>query len=282
MEQANRSFYFAGDHLELGDAESMNRFVRTQAIDEESFRYLGDITTTAELREVSLDVFDLYRHKHGEARKIAGGLRISNIKWPVRRIFFMNRDANGRHRLGGLPPQGLILPSHDAMETTFQYIGMLDGTDPYFEWIGLPNVPLIFPLYEYNEGIFLDYADPLRPLILNPDTFSDDWLEIDESGWEEVLFDEVRFTVGGPYRADVPNGGVPLWQQAPQIPVCPRSELVMRFVCAIPSIRDVTIMRGHEGENLPFADEHLCFADEGTLYVFYQPASKIMHLQIQV
>ncbi len=281
MEQANRSFYFAGDQFELGNPDSMNRFVRTQAIDVESFRYLNGIATTMEMREVEADIFDFYRHQQGEATKIVGGLRITNIKWPVRRIFFMRRDPKGLHRLGGIPPQGLIFPTHEAMETTFQFLGLLDGNDPFFSWMGLAQVPLLFPLYEYNEGIFLDFTDPLRPVIINPDTFSDDWLEINESGWEEVLFDEVRFSVGGPYRQDVPIGGVPLWHQQPSIPVCPRSALVMRFVCAIPSIRDVTVMKGHEGENLPFADEHLCFADEGTLYVFYQQASKIMHVQIQ-
>lgn len=282
MEQANRSFYFAGDGFELADADAMNRFVRTQAIDEESFRYLDSFTTTTELREVNPDVFDLYRHSAGEVKKLTAGLHITNIKWPVRRIFFLNREAKGRHRLGGLPPQGLVLPTHEAMETTFQFLGLLDGTDPFFDWVGLPEIPLLFPLYEHNEGIFLDWSDPLRPVIINPDTFSDDWLEINESGWEEVLFDEVRFSVGGHYRPDVLIGGVPMWYQRPEIPVCPRTEWVMRFVCAVPSMRDVTIMQGHEGENLPFADEHLCFADEGTLYVFYQPASKIMHLQIQV
>lgn len=281
MADGLRSFYFAGADFSLDDPETMNKFVRTQAIDEESFRYLSALTTTGELREVSTDVFDIYRHSAGEARKLASGLRITNIKWPIRRIFFMNRDKNGRHRLGGLPTPGLILPTHEAMETTFQFLGQLDGTDPFFEWMGLSTIPLLFPLYEFNDGIFLDWTDPLRPVILNPDTFSDDWLEINESGWEEVLFDEVRFSVGGAYRPDVPIGGVPLWYQQPVIPTCPRSEWVMRFVCAIPSMRDVTIMQGHEGENLPFADEHLCFADEGTLYVFYQPASKIMHLQIQ-
>lgn len=281
MEQANRSFYFAGDELDVTSHEAMDRFIRTQAIDVESFTFLSKLIPTTEMREVSPDLFDIYEHQRGFAHRVAEGICITNIKWPIRRIFFLNRDPQGRHRLGGLPPQGLILPTSDALETCFQFIGMLDGTDPYFEWLGVPELPLIYPLYEHNEGIFLDWSDLMRPIILNPQTFSDDWMDPEETGWEEVLFDEVRYSVGGLYAEDAPIGGVPIWLQEPAIPVCPRSDKPMRFVCAIPSNKAVRIMQGHEGENLPFADEFLCFADEGTLYIFYQPLTKIMHLQIQ-
>lgn len=69
--------------------------------------------------------------------------------------------------------------------------------------------------------------------------------------------------------------GVPLWLQAPEIPVCPRSGKVMQFVVAIQSDSEHIIVEPTGTKNLPFGN-YLIFGDEGILYVFYQPESKVL------
>jgi hypothetical protein len=74
--------------------------------------------------------------------------------------------------------------------------------------------------------------------------------------------------------------GVPLWIQAPDIPRNPLTGKVMKYVCTICSDQNIKITN-YENEIGPFRSDYLIFADVGRLYVFFDPETKIAHLQIQ-
>lgn len=70
--------------------------------------------------------------------------------------------------------------------------------------------------------------------------------------------------------------GVPLWYQAPDIPVCPKTREVMRYVTTIRSKARNQLIEGQSTFG-----EYLTFMDMGFLYVFWEPTSKVMYLVAQ-
>jgi len=85
--------------------------------------------------------------------------------------------ADGNHIVGGEIPDDLTLPACEELTTPFQYLGTIDATDPFFSWMGIPHLHVTYPLLECNWGVYLDYTDPSRPQIVNPETFSGDWYD---------------------------------------------------------------------------------------------------------
>lgn len=169
--------------------------------------------------------------------------------------FYLTKKKTGPHKLGGDKPAGLVLPSSEDMRTPFQYLGTIDGSDPHFQWLGIPKLDLVYPLYECNFGIFLDYSDPQQPQILNPETFSDDW----DTGEipEGIQFTEVHFEskdhterlTAAQFEEfdDYLICGVPLWYQMPEVPCCPKTGDVMRFVCTINSDDSIKVVNQERG-----------------------------------
>ena len=54
----------------------------------------------------------------------------------------------------------------------------------------------------------------------------------------------------------------------------------MQFVATINSDSDLGIQNENGVDNLPFGNR-LIFGDEGHLYVFYEPESKVLYLNVQ-
>jgi hypothetical protein len=74
--------------------------------------------------------------------------------------------------------------------------------------------------------------------------------------------------------------GVPLWHQYPELPKCPKTGELMKFVCSVSSTRRINIMKkGIIGSRK--TEGFLMFGDMGTLYIFFHPKSKIAYLTIQ-
>jgi hypothetical protein len=90
-------------------------------------------------------------------------------------------------------------------------------------------------------GMFLDYSDPLKPKIIL-ETFSNDWYDsyMDNIGLIEITENRYETTENINYVDFIDSDelllcGVPLWYQAPEIPLCPSTHKVMKFVCIINS-----------------------------------------------
>jgi len=103
-----------------------------------------------------------------------------------------------------------------------------------------------------------------------------------------VIFNEQRFSIEtqidfNNYDSNQESNlicGVPMWYQAPDIPICPKTGEVMQFVCTINSDSSIDLKDKSGIENLPFGD-YLIFGDYGNLFVFFHPDSKVMYLNIQ-
>lgn len=191
--------------------------------------------------------------------------------WEDHKLFFLEKSAWGNHVMGGKKPEDLVLPAHDQLNTPFQYLGTIDGTDSLFSWMKMDKLHLVYPLYECNFGIYLDYTEPNRPKILNPETFADYWYRPDFATLNNVEFSETRYQVTTKIKAekcmDMETGqetnnvllcGVPIWYQAQEVPVCPKTNEVMSYICTINSDPAIQVVNKPSDQKYPF-DAYLIF-----------------------
>ncbi|WP_409271715.1 hypothetical protein V1499_19195 [Neobacillus sp. SCS-31] len=278
--------YLAGWEVDFDDEMELSKFLHVQGIDADSFLFFKDVQGAIELRIKDGIIMEAYSHDADECTFIAEDIKLPFSDWKEHKVFFLEKDRNGAHKLGAIPDE-LILPAHENLKTPFHYIGTLDGTDPGFSWLGMEKLHIIYPLNEFNMGIYLDYSNPGRPVLLNPETFSDDWYDGDLDNTSKVEFEEKRYRATRRIESDrFIEGddyllcGAPLWYQMPEIPLCPKTNQVMDFVCTINSDSEIQLLPNHASKRR-LADDYLCFGDHGHLFVFYHPESKVLHLNVQ-
>lgn len=282
------SRYIAGWEIDFENPDELKKILLTQGIDKNGFEFFKSVQTATEISIKGDSIVKVieYSGTNCKTARIHVELPISN--WIDRELFFLTKDQNGNHRIGGDCPSEFKLPNHDRLKTPFIYIASIDTTDRRFDWINLPRLDIAFPIYECNFGVFLDYINPQSPKIINPETFENSWFDDSIKGVDKVIFNEQRFSIksqidSNNYKNN-PDGnlicGVPMWYQAPDIPTCPKTGEVMRFVCTINSDSSIDLKDKIGIENLPFGD-YLIFGDHGNLFVFFHPDSKVMYLNVQ-
>lgn len=281
--------YLAGWEVNFENTEVTRRFLQTQAVSYEGFEFFKRVHLALELRKTAQGTIACFKHADRDVEKVADNVELPDIQWEEHDVFFLKKCEHGRHVIGGEKPPGLQLPTHPNLTTPFQYIGCIDGTDSYFDWLKTPKLHLLFPVYECNFGVYLDWSDPNRPIILNPETFDPAWWNDEMEGIETVVFDPTSYcttteidieSYENKETDDVLLCGAPLWYQSPEIPVCPKTNETMKYVCTVNSDREIRITSRQTG-SLPFSRDYLCFGDCGWLFVFYHPDSKIMHVNAQ-
>lgn len=78
--------------------------------------------------------------------------------------------------------------------------------------------------------------------------------------------------------------GLPFWIQYPEIPRCPVSGRLMRFVCHLNSCLSIKIVQSTLSFTTKYAKDYcydLRFWGSGTLYIFMEPETKIVGFLIQ-
>lgn len=279
--------YLGGWELDFENDEAASAFLLTHGVDKKGFQFFKDIQEAIELRIEGDKISKFYSHS-GMWKELKGeNIELPVDEWEEHQVFFLKKSNSGNHVLGGKKPDDLVLPSSENLKTPFQYIGTIDGTDPLFKWMGIPKLHIIYPIYECNRGVYLDYSNPLKPRIIS-ETFNSAWYEPDMGNVGIIEFSETKYeTVEELDSAnfedsdDVLLCGVPLWHQSPEVPLCPITHKVMKFVCTVNSDRNIEIMNKQMSKGLPFSDEYLCFGDYGHLYIFFEPESKVLHANWQ-
>lgn len=279
--------YLAGSEVIFSDSEHFTRILLTHGIDKKGFEVFKTLQSGLELHIKGNTIIRCYDKWEDKSTLEGKNIRLPITEWEDHKLFFLCKRADGVHKLGGTKPDGLKMPKHNRLNSPFQYIGTIDCKDEYFNWIPLTEFHIIYPVYECNFGIFLDYSNPLEPKLIEPITFDNAWYEI---GMEDldVQYTEIRYDVTEYFDMKIEEEnkedqlicGVPLWYQAPEIPVSPVTGKVMKFVCTINSDNQLKVTNyGDIPQGL--ISDYLIFADYGHLYVFFEPETKIAHLNIQ-
>ncbi len=139
---------------------------------------------------------------------------------------------------------------------------------------------LFYPLDFYFEPTFIDYTNELKPELLTDNNKVEYRPEKQLSSLALKVTDDVTINEVENESAPMHQCGVPLWYQYPELPKCPRTGELMKFVCSISSTNQINVMKkaifGYKK-----TEEFLMFGDMGTLYVFFHPTSKIAYITTQ-
>ena len=132
----------------------------------------------------------------------------------------------------------------------------------------------------FYESSFIDYSNELKLELLSDNSKSEYRPHEQLSSLTFDTIDSVSIEELENESDPIHQCGVPLWYQYPELPKCPKTGELMKFVCSISSTRRINIIKkGIFGDKI--TEKFLMFGDMGTLYVFFHPISKIAYLTIQ-
>ncbi|MDJ1497093.1 hypothetical protein QNI19_29415 [Cytophagaceae bacterium DM2B3-1] len=274
--------YLAGWEISFNDKQQFENFVITQATDKET---ILAIYSGTELVFEDKKLIQAYEYTNGEGKEIALQKHELGLPLPAfepHRIVQLVEASEGLHQLGGEVPANFVLPEANCI-VPFQYLGYINNEDVNFQWLPF-QLHLTCPIYLNIQNVLLDYSDPLHPLVLNKDelervdTSYDDLDQNTEIVFHEMAFDFVEsFDPFGDGYAGIPN-----WVQYPEYPICPKTGKLMRFLCQLDGgikTKRTNVTPEKEWDRKYY--ETLNFWGDGTLYVFFEPTSRVACYFIQ-
>ena len=209
-------------------------------------------------------------------------------KYKRNKIVQFVKNEFGINQLGGELPLDFKMPDNNCV-VPFQYLGFIDNKDKQFNWLPF-KLHLVCPIFLNFDKVFLDYSNPNYPILINREEI--EGLETNEDNLNketEIVYEKLRFNSAddGPYFGQdighIISGGIPCWIQYPDVPVCPKSNKMMKFLCEMGS-NEVLVKRSNV---VPSKNEYcrshkfLHFWGDGNLYVFFEPSSKVACFIIQ-
>ncbi|ERM81035.1 hypothetical protein P872_11665 [Rhodonellum psychrophilum GCM71 = DSM 17998] len=270
------NIHLGGWEVNFNDNEELEHFILQHRLSKKDFDVFTKIQSGLEMITENGRIIEVLNQPGNE--RVSGPLEFKIPKSEANKLFWLKHSTDGNHLLGGFPPKNLKI----LCDATFKpfFIGSIDCTDDEFNWLGMNRFPIFYPLDFYSESVYIDYALEDRPEIVKegikvefePKIFlSQLKYEVSENVKIEELENELN---------PIHQCGVPLWYQYPELPRCPKTGDLMKFVCSISSDRNIQILKkGIWG--LKKTDEFLKFGDMGTLYVFFNPKSRIAFKTIQ-
>jgi len=199
--------------------------------------------------------------------------------------------------LGGYKPYELKMPNIGAV--AFQYLGFLSQQEPIFKSNGF-DLDLIFPVYSDVEKVFIDYSDPAMPTVINAQEVEQATTSHAQYITPHTIINYLQYEI-----IELPTAPLPRWIQKPFLPICPKSGQNMDFLLQLdPNIvsqipvkySNIKLLGGIPIETIGtngHIDTHyverpseacyknMNFHTDGSLFVFYQPQTKIVCYFIQ-
>lgn len=272
----NESIYLGGWEVDFNNKEELRDFIIQHRLNKEGFDVFTAIQSGLEIITENGKIVEILNQLGDE--KVSGPLELSIPESESHKLFWLRPSSSGQHQLGGKIPNNLKIVTDDSFRP--YYLGHLNCKDEYFSWLGLGKLHLFYPLYFYSDPTFIDYTDELKPELLNEGNKSEYRPEKHLSSLKFDATEDVTIAEVENESNPIHQCGVPLWHQYPELPKCPKTGELMKFVCSIASTRRINIMKkGIFGSKK--TDEFLMFGDMGTLYVFFHPTSKIAYLTTQ-
>jgi hypothetical protein len=269
--------YLAGWDVHLDGAEHCEDFIATQITTKEIIENITGIELVFE-NDALVKAFEYDDGTKKEKKLEPDELGLKFQQFPLNRIYNFEESSRGKHQLGGDVPKGFTLPVCNTA-VPFQYLGFIDNKGKIFDWLPF-KLHLTSPIYLNVMNVFLDYTDPMSPVVINREDLEEADTSHDELKKDSVIvFDSARFD----FIEDIEFGvsghaGIPQWIQASDIPRCPKSGTRMKFVC---QLRDgVEVKRSNVVDPDNYFKE-MEFWGDGDLFVFFEPSSKVACYFIQ-
>lgn len=236
--------YFSGWEVSLDESDQCEKFLQTQCVEKQtafsSSSYIqlnfdrNDFLKSGKLFSDGNEVTEGQLLENLQLKFAIGKLKFLDIA--ANKVYNFNEDDNGQHQFGGDFPKDFRVPSNN-LSVPFQYLGYLDNRDQAFNWLPF-RLHLICPIYLNIGSVFLDYSDPLNPTMINREEIEKADCSYDELNSDtRIIFKEVKFKAEFSNEIEYGLGhtGIPNWIQYPDIPRCPKTNKIMRFVCQLRS-----------------------------------------------
>jgi len=280
--------YLSGWEVNFDGSEDCMNFIKTQASSKEDamtqYSALELIFQKGKLAEI---VEYEEGEEMGERELKPGEDKFKYIEVPPNEIYQLEIGEGGYSYLGGEIPMGVTTPKFDFV-APIQYLGMLSPEDKAFDWLPY-DLHLICPIYLNIGNFYVDYSNSRMPNVFDIDALK----ATDNSYEKELKFDSEIVFEKTPIHTPIakePYGkmglaGAPHWIQYPDIPKCPKSGKLMKFVCQLSSEHhDLPVARTNVKARDDFYQryfEHLNFWADGDLFIFFEPESQIACYLIQ-
>ena len=197
-------------------------------------------------------------------------------------------NPKGKNFIGGKASPEIEMP---RLETSpIVYFGCISKKESHLELINF-DLHLICPLFiDLKEPVFFDYSNSNRPILIRENVssvFNQLFEDIPNTAYIEYkklsfIFDNplpTKVKIGAHYIDMIPGEighcGQPNWIRNENWPYCPITGNKMRFLFQLAEIDDCEIIVGQEILDKEHIDPYLNFG-HGYLYVFYEPASKVV------
>lgn len=280
-----KSIFIAGSQVVLNGDEQCEKFILTQAINEETAMNIWSskelIFINNELDHV-IDIEEGIKHER-DLKDNEKSFEFFPVK--THTIYAIDDVMNSDSYIGGLPPRKFEFPEAHQ-KTPFQYIGKISKSANGIDWLPF-DLHIIAPIFLKFDKVFLDYSDPQKPKVINDEELkkaSSLYNEINPESEITYRKTPIKFRETDDFGYDLGHAGVPNWIKYPDIPNCPKSGRVMQFVCQIKSESGIET----ESSNIltkdgvaPDYSEILNFRVDGDLFIFFEPKSKVLCLFIQ-
>jgi hypothetical protein len=285
-----QKIFLEGSEVILNGDEQCVKFLKTQAISEKLAKTSTDAIELIFENEKLIKKFNWQFGDRDELELLPEEKGLSYIPVVPHDFYMLQPTKTGYSHLGGEIPKGFHLPKFDTCPS-FQFVGTLSPKTPGLDWLPF-EFHLAVPIYGSFLALFMDYSDPLNPLVLEPQEYLgtdqvDEWVKCDTELIYEKVYLESKKLKGFPEIFEVNPGslGVPNWIQNAAIPSCPKTGDTMLFVAQFGRGVDVKLKRSNI--EIPkdgyYADllSRMSFWADGDLYAFLNPNSKIACFTIQ-
>lgn len=283
-----KRLYLSGWEVKFDGSEDCMNFIKTQAVSKE------DAMTQYSALELIFQNGKLAKiieyeegEEMGEREVEPGEDKFKYVEVAPNKLYQLEVGEGGYSYLGGEIPMGITTPKFDFV-APIQYLGMLSPDDKAFEWLPY-DLHLMCPIYLNIDNFYMDYSNPNMPNAFDIDALEqrDNSYEKDLKFDSEIVFEKtpIRLTKVNVESANVGSTGAPNWIQYPDIPKCPKSGKLMKFVCQLTSeYHDIPVIRTNvkaHSESFQHYFDHLNFWIDGDLFIFFEPESKVACYLIQ-
>jgi len=283
------SCYLAGWEVELDGEADCLRFIETQIVEKSTAKNLHtyiELQFGPDKLLKNAKLFSDGEHEgsgnlveHLQINRAVGKLKHQN--WKTNQPYDLLDSETGLNYLGGEIPSDFKIPENKC-PGSFQYLGKLSHKDSAFDWLPF-DLHLICPIYLDIEKVWVDYTDPLNPQILNKEEIENTGTAYNDLKSDSFIqFEQLKFKTTKV--ADYGFTGVPKWMQYPEIPVCPKSQKTMKFLCQISDYIEIKVAKTNvqtEVDSYKGYFEKMNFWGDGDLFVFFEPKTKIACYFIQ-
>ena len=223
-------------------------------------------------------------------------IKFSFFKHQKNRInFLIPKEKESNSFLGQESKTNFRIPNPESIKVPFQIIAKLSKKDPIFSWLPFEEFFITYPLFtSIHDFLFLDYSNSLAPELIGNYKDIDYPFGMMESNVIHK-FKKTNLEIKSIKNLNKDEDldfeywycartGVPMWIQNAEIPRCPKSGKIMKFVCQIDTSESVKVIESNLTSDKDYFNrytQHLQFWGSGTLYIFIEPSTKVVGLIIQ-